>query len=158
VGATVLAASYLLRREDYPSDAYRAYSGFFQRLEARASWQLTPRLRASAGYGAGMDLARSSVLSFFEHGPRAEVRLAASRKLQLGLDVAATIRRYDPFDSAVSAREDEVLDGALFGELQLAPRFTARLSIQARKALSNVAALEYERFVPSIGLAYVVGL
>ncbi len=158
-GATTLAATYLLRFEDYPAAAYDAYSGIFQRIEARASWQLTPQLRASAGYGAGMDSAKASVLSFLEHGPRAEVRLAATRTLRFGLDLAATFRRYAELDATLTVRRlDRYLDGVAFGEVDLAPRWTARVSVQARKALSNVDALEYQRFVPTVGLAYVMGM
>ncbi|HSB20363.1 MAG TPA: tetratricopeptide repeat protein [Anaeromyxobacteraceae bacterium] len=156
-GPTLLGASYLVRRETY-APTWSSFSGKLQRAEVRASLLATPGLRIGLAYGAGRDAARDPALSWLEHGPRAELRIAAGRAL-LGLDASVTWRPYDSYDPALSARRsDTYLDGAAFAEWDLDGRLSFRVSLLGRRALSNVPAFSYDKLLPTVGIGYAIGL
>jgi len=154
VGGVTLGASTLARFEAY-ADGFSPFSGTVLAAELRASFALGARARLALAYGAARDSARLSILSYLEHGPRAELRIAAARGVRLGADVAATFRGYDVFDPTLGARRlDTVLDAAALAEWDLSPRWTAQLALRGRRALSNMSGFEYAKVVPTIGLAY----
>ena len=110
---------------------------------------------AASKSDAARDAARLGVLSYVEHGPRAEMRLLAWRGVWAGADVAATFRRYDDFDPALGARRSDLyLDAGGLVEWSPSPRWTTRIALHGRRALSNVAGFEYSKLVPTVGLAY----
>ncbi len=156
-GATLLGASYFARFESY-APTWDRFSGTLQRGELRASWMPASRVRLGVFYGVGRDVARDPVLTWVEQGPRAELRVAVGR-LWLGTDVAATWREYDTFDATLGARRsDRYLDATAFAEVDLAVNWTARFALMARRAASNVPAFEYDKFVPTLGIGYTLGL
>ena len=156
-GGAALSASYAARFEDYAS-AYQAYSGVVHRGELRLSLPLGDAARVSVAYGGARDLADARSLSYTEHGPRAELRVALGGRLRLGLEAGAAFRSYDAFDAALGdTRRDTLLDAAALAELDLGDHLTARVALQGRVATSSVPALEYDKLVPSVGLLWVGG-
>ncbi len=154
VGDVTLGASTLARFESY-DDGFSPFSGTVQAAEVRASFAIGARTRLALAYGVARDAARLSILSYLEHGPRAELRIATARGVRLGADVAATFRGYDVFDPTLGARRlDTVLDAAALAEWDLSPRWTVQLALRGRRALSNVGGFEYAKVVPTFGLAY----
>lgn len=154
LGDVTLAATYLARFESY-ADGYSPFSGTVQAAEVRSVFPVGSRARLALAYGVARDAARLSILSYVEHGPRAELRIATARGVRLGLDLATTFRGYDAFDPALGARRhDTSLDAAALAEWDLSPGWTANVALQGRRALSNVAGFEYARLVPTVGLAY----
>lgn len=153
-GDLTVGATYFARFDSY-ADGYSPFSGTLQAGELRSAFPLTPRVRLGLAYGAARDAARLGVLSYVEHGPRAELRVLVGRGVWAGADVAATFRRYDDFDPSLSARRsDTYLDAGALVEWNPSPRWTARLALRGRRALSNVGGFEYTKLVPTVGLAY----
>jgi tetratricopeptide (TPR) repeat protein len=153
-GDVTLGASYLARFESY-ADGFSPFSGTVQAGEVRTSFGVGARARLALAYGLARDAARLAILSYVEHGPRAELRIATVRGLRLGVDLAATFRDYDVFDPTLGARRsDTVLDAGALAEWDLSPGWTAHLALHGRRALSDVAGFEYAKLVPTVGLAY----
>lgn len=153
-GDVTLGATYFTRFESY-ADGFSPFSGTVQGFEARTSFPAGSRARLALAYGLARDAARLSILSYLEHGPRVELRVLASRSSRLGLDVAATFRGYDAYDTTLlTRRRDTYLDAAAFVEWDLSPRWDARVAIRGRRALSDVPGFEYAKLVPMAGLAY----
>lgn len=156
-GRAGFGAAYLVRFESYAA-AWSRFSGTLQRAELRTAFTPSPQLRIGVAYGVGRDDARDSVLSYLEHGPRVELRASAGASWRLGLDASLSRRGYDENDPAFrAARRDTYLDASVFAERDVAPGLALRFGLQGRRALSNVAALEYDKIVPTLGLAYVRG-
>ncbi len=156
LGDVTLRASWFARFESY-ADGFSPFSGTVQAGEARTSFAIGSRARLALAYGVAHDAAQMSILSYLEHGPRAELRIATARRVRLGLDVAATFRGYDVFDATLGAqRADAYLDAGVIAEWDLATRWTAHLAIRGRSAISNVSGFEYTKVVPTIGLAYTL--
>jgi tetratricopeptide (TPR) repeat protein len=152
-GHLTLAASYLVRFESYQGTLYQPFSGTLQRAEVSAAAPLGPAARVLFAYG----LARE--LSFVEHGPRAELRLALAPRLRLDLHAALAWRPYDVFDAQLGvARSDTTLDGAARLEWDLAERVVLRAGVEGRRNWSSAAALDYLRVVPTVGIGFVTGL
>ena len=55
-------------------------------------------------------------------------------------------------------RSDRYLDGSVLAEYDLGAGWTARASVEGRKALSNAPAFEYDKVVPMAGVVCVMGL
>ncbi len=156
VGDVTLGATYLARFESY-ADGFSPFSGTVQAGEVRTSFGVGSRAWLALAYGLARDAARQSILSYVEHGPRAELRIATAPGVRLGLDLAATFRVYDVFDSTptIDARRiDTYLDAGALAEWDLSPGWTAHVAVHGRRALSNVAGFEYWKLVPTVGLAY----
>ena len=154
IGDVTLGASYLARFESY-AGGFSPFSGTLQAAEVRASLAVGARTRLALAYGAARDGARLSILSYLEHGPRAELRFVTARGVRLGADVATTFRGYEVFDPTLGARRrDTYVDAAALAEWDLSPRWTAQLALRGRRALSSVAGFEYSKLVPTAGLAY----
>ncbi|WP_242337379.1 MULTISPECIES: hypothetical protein [Anaeromyxobacter] len=155
-GRAAVTGSYAVRFESYAGN-WSPFSGVLQRAEARASLDATSRLRLGVAYAGARDAADEPVLSFWEHGPRAEARVLLGRA-RLGVDLGLTFRSYDAFDAALGARRrDTYLDGATFLEVDLADRWIARAGVVGRHALSNVDALSYDQVAPSVAIGYTLG-
>lgn len=154
LGDVTVGGTWFARFESY-ADGFSPFSGTLQAAEARASFGVGTRARLAIAYGVARDAARLSILSYLEHGPRAELRIAAARGVRVGLDVAATFRRYDVFDATLDVRRsDTYLDAGALVEWDLSPGWTAHLALRGRNATSNVGALEYTKVVPTVGLSY----
>lgn len=153
-GDVTIGASYLARFESY-ADGFSPFSGTVQAVEARVSFPAGSRARLALAYGVARDGARLSILSYLEHGPRAELRVVTAGGLRLGVDVAATFRGYDVYDPALSAkRSDTYLDAAALVEWDLSRGWTGQVALRGRRALSDVPGFEYAKLVPMVGLAY----
>ena len=156
-GALTFSATYFARFESYYS-VWSPFSGTVHRVEGRAAVALGAA-RLGLTYRLARDVTDRSDLSWLEHGPRADLRVAVSRRARLGLDAGLSFRAYDsPAAAALASRSDTYLDGAALFEYDLANRWTVRASLEVRDALSNAPAFAYARFVPTVGLAYVLGL
>lgn len=156
-GRAAASASYAVRFESYAGD-WSPFSGVLHRAEARAAVEVTPRLRLSLAYAGARDATDEPVLSYWEHGPRAEARVLLGRA-RLGVDLGVSWRAYDTFDEDLGAqRSDTYLDGAAFVELDVADRWTARAGVVGRHAASNVDALAYDKLAPSVAIGYTLGL
>jgi tetratricopeptide (TPR) repeat protein len=156
-GRAGFGAAYLVRFESYATEWSR-FSGTLQRAELRAAFTPSPQLRVGVAYGIGREDAREPVVSYLEHGPRVELRASAGGAWRLGLDASLSRRGYDEYDSAFqTTRRDTYLDASAFAERDVAIGWALRFGLEGRRALSNVAALEYDKVVPTIGLAYVRG-
>jgi hypothetical protein len=157
-GRSSLGGTVVARYDGY-AGIYDPFSGAVLGAELRASHALGTRARATIAYGAARTDARTTILSYVEQGPRAELRLDLSRALRLSAAAAWTGRRYRSFDAVLAARRnDTYLDASVLAEWDLTPRWTARLSLAARRAGSNVSAFEYSKVFPTFGFAYVIGL
>jgi hypothetical protein len=153
-GGVTLGATYFARFDTY-ADGWSQFSGTLQAGEVRGAFAPSTRARISVAYGAARDAARLGILSYVEHGPRAELRVLAWRGVWAGGDLAATFRRYDDYDPALAARRvDTYLDAGALLEWNPSPRWTTRLALHGRRALSNVSGFEYSKLVPTVGLAY----
>lgn len=158
-GPLTLAASYLVRFESYQGTLYQPFSGTLQRAEVSAAAPLGPAARVLVAYGLARDSADLPALSFVEHGPRAELRLALAPGLRLGLQAALAWRPYDAFDAQLGvARSDATLDGAARLEWDLAERVVLRGGVEGRRNWSSASALDYLRVVPMLGIGFVTGL
>jgi hypothetical protein len=156
LGSATLGATYLVRAESYAS-GYSQYTGTLQAGEVRGSLPLGRSLRLALVYAGALDQVELGALSYVEHGPRAELTVAASRRVRLGLVAGLTFRTYDALDAALGVRRaDQYLDGEAYAEWSLRPGWTARAGLRGRRASSNVAAMEYDKLVPTVGLAYTL--
>jgi hypothetical protein len=156
-GDVTWSASWTGAVERYASEL-DPFSGFIQRLEAKAAWVFGPQAWLGIAYGGTSDATRSSVNSYVEHGPRLELRGVLSTRWRTGLDVAYTWRTYRESDPTLGAqRADTYLDGSAFLEVDLASHWTARVSVDGRDASSNAPAFAYSKLVPAVGLVYVFG-
>jgi tetratricopeptide (TPR) repeat protein len=154
-----LGLAYFARWESFLATDAEAYSGLRQLAEADVTVALGARSSATFAWHGGWDAARDPSLAWREQGPRAGVRLSLGRDAWIGLDAALTFRGYDEVDPALGvARADRYVDLGALLERDLSERWTLRASLSARRALSNVADFEYTRLVPSIGLAWTIGL
>jgi tetratricopeptide (TPR) repeat protein len=156
-GAVVWNVSYLARFESYATE-WDAFSGVLQRVEGKATWLLGARGWLAVGYAVSRDAAQLDITSWLQQGPMAELRLVLGPRWWVGLAAQANLRTYDAYDATLGARrEDRTLEGAAFLDWALTPSWTARLGLDARRTLSNVAGFEYARVAPTIALGWVFG-
>jgi hypothetical protein len=158
LGPVALAASYSARFESFRTSDTSSYSGTRHSAEASGELRLGA-LALGAGYEGTRDSTDEPLLAFWEHGPRAWSRWAASDLVRAGLDLTLLFRRYDLLDPAYGvARSDGVLDALLWCEVDLGPRFSLRGSAGMRRARSNVPAFVYTQLTGGVSLLYAVGL
>jgi hypothetical protein len=152
-----LGATGFVRLESYASE-WADFEGTVAGGELRGAWSPDRRVRVSLAYGAARDRADAEVLSYVEHGPRVDVRAAPAPGWRLGGDAALAFRTHDAFDAALGAtRRDTTLDAVAWAERDIAGGLALRLSGEVRWASSNVAALEYVKVAPAIGLVWARG-
>ena len=158
-GPLTLGASYFARLEKYPAALYAPFSGTLQRAEATLALGVGRRGRFTVGYHFARDGVERSELSWNEHGPGAELRVALAPRWRLGMSTAVSLRNYDAVDPTLNLqRSDTYLDAVGLVEWDLSDRFTMRFSVDGRKAFSNATAFDYVRVAPTLGLAYVFGM
>jgi hypothetical protein len=158
IGSVTLGATYFARFESY-AHGFSPFSGTVQGGEARTSFAVASRAWLALAYGLTRDAtaAQWSILSYVEHGPRAELRVETARRVRLGFDVAAAFRRYDAFDPSLGVRRaDTYLDAAAHAEWDLSPGWTAQVALRGRRAISNDSGFEYGKLVPMVGIAYTL--
>jgi tetratricopeptide (TPR) repeat protein len=158
-GALSAGALWSARWERFLADVDAGYSGVRQLADADLTLEPTRRLTARVAWHVGRDAANDPALAWWETGPRAAVRLVVAPDARLGIDAGWSRRTYDALDPSLGARRaDDLVDVSALLEYDLAAEWTIRASLLGRKAFSNVAAFEYTKLVPMIGLAYTVGL
>jgi len=154
-----LGATYTGRLESYLTAAFSDYSGLRHAGEVDVTADLGRQWTVSAAWRGGRDSASSSWLSWWEQGPHLSVRKALAPRMRMGLEAAWTRRTYDTIDPDFKVvRADAYADASALLELDLAERFTLRLAATAREASSNVLYFRYTKIVPTVGLAYTLGL
>ncbi len=159
VGPVVLDGSWSVRREDFQDTAYSGYDGWRNTARLDAEWSPAEPLMLSAGwYGAYLrtfDLA----LGYFEHGPRAGLRLSPRPRLRFVGEAGYTLRGYENFDNPLGAqREDGYLDAGAALEWDVSRSWSLQATVGWRGASSNVATLSYGRFVGGLGLVWSRGI
>ena len=158
-GALSAGAVWSARWERFLAAVDAGYSGLRQVAEADLALEPTRRFTARVAWHVGRDAANDPALAWWETGPRAAVRLEVTRDLRLGCEAAWWRRTYDAVDPSLGVRRaDDLLDISALLEWDVAAEWTIRASLLGRRAFSNVAAFEYTKVVPMIGLAYTVGL
>lgn len=157
LGRLSLSGSYFARFESFQS-TWEPFSGTLQGGEARGALSLGPA-RIGIAYHLSRDSAKTSELSWWEHGPRAELKLRLGSRARAGLEVGVSWRSYSGVSPTLSVkRADTYFDGAALAEYDISDHWIARFSLEARRALSNASAFQYSKLVPTLGLGYVVGL
>jgi tetratricopeptide (TPR) repeat protein len=151
--------TYVARWEDYLPQGIAAYSGLRHLAEADATLPLTDRAVLVLAWRGGLDVTRDPTLGWWEQGPRLGVRVPLGRDTRIALDLGYDWRTYDHYDAALgAARADRFLDAAAVVERELGDRWTLRASLAVRRATSNVPAFVYTSVIPSVGIAYTIGL
>ncbi len=152
-------ATYFAQLEDYRSSAFSSYSGVMHRADARVTTGLGGRGWLTLSYRLVLDLTKVDITSFTEHGPQVDLRLLITPRARVGVGASLGFRHYDGYDETLQARRrDTYVDGGAFGEYDLGRNWTARISLQGRRALSNVDRAEYDKVVPMFGIRYALGL
>jgi tetratricopeptide (TPR) repeat protein len=158
-GGLTWSARYAAQFEDYRSSTLDGFSGVLHHAELRAALPIGTGGWVAVAYGGSRDAADLGIASYIEHGPRLDLRLLLSARLRLGASAGVTFRAYDEYDSVIGVkRSDRYLDGSVLAEYELAPGWTARGSLEGRKAFSNAPAFQYDKLVPMIGIAWQTGL
>jgi tetratricopeptide (TPR) repeat protein len=158
-GAMALRASYAAAWESFLTGAAAPYSGVLQNIDAEADWQLSAPWTIGLGYHVAPDSARDPALSFLEQGPLALLRYGGADKTRGILGGSLLVRHYDAPDPDLGVtRSDVYLDLGLTGERDLSDRWTGRLTLSARRALSNVPAFQYTKVMAAIAFTYSGGL
>jgi hypothetical protein len=159
LGPLSLSGGYGARFETYLPAASADYSGVRHSADLAASWRGESGLALSLGWLLTRDLARDPLLSHLEQGPRVQALVPLARGARLTAEASLLWRGYDGADPSLGvSRADRYLDLGLLGELDLGALWTARLTVSARSASSNVAAFTYQQAGVALGLAYMVGL
>ena len=158
-GPVVLAGSYFARWEDYLSTTFDPFDGVVQHAEAKASLGVGRTAWLTLGYGVSADSVRVQDLSWVEHGPAGILRWLPGPRWRLVVAAGATFRDYQAVAPALGVRrEDAYLDGAVLAEYDLGLEWTLWLSLDMRKAFSNVDQYAYTRFAPMAGVSFVTGM
>ena len=158
LGPAAVSLLYAGRFESYVTDAARPYSGVRHGAELQVELRPWSRLSVGAAVALGRDFADDDTLSYLEGGPRAFARLSVLPKLRFDLDVGFTTRGYDAFDPALKVtRSDQAVEVATGGELDV-DRFTVRVAVGLRRAVSNVPAFQYAQLTAGLSVGYAIGL
>jgi tetratricopeptide (TPR) repeat protein len=158
-GPVVLTASYFARWEAYLPSVYDPFDGLVQHAEAKAGLGLGRTAWITLGYGLTSDAVQLAYLSWLEHGPRAVLRWLPAPRWRLVFEAGAIFRGYRAVAPALGIRRDDAyLDGAILAEYDPGLQWTIWVSLDARKAFSNVPQYEYSRIAPMVGVSFVTGL
>ncbi len=156
--ALSLTATYAARFESFLTSNAAGYSGLRHEAQATADWGLPRGFALGLGYHLDRDGARDAVLSYFEQGPLVLLWLGRGSALRLLAEARLTFREYAQVDPDYGlARSDRYLDASAAGEIDLSDHWTLRITAGGRRALSNVADLEYTKLTTGVGLAYTIG-
>ena len=158
-GPVVLTAGYSARWEEYQSPTFDPFDGIVQRAEAKASLAVSRTAWLTLGYGLSSDSVRVDSLSWLEQGPAAVLRWLPGSRWRLVFGASAIFRDYQAVAPALGVRrQDAYLDGAVLAEYELGLEWTIWLSLDMRKAFSNVAQYAYTRVAPMAGVSFVTGM
>ncbi len=158
-GGLTWSARYSGQFENYLSATLDGFSGVLHRAEVRAALPIGTGGWVGVAYGASRDAANLGITSYTEHGPRLDLRLLLSAHVWVRAFAGVSFRTYDAYDSTTAVtRSDRYLDGAVLAEYDLGSGWSARGSLDARKAFSNAPAFEYDKLIPMIGIAWQKGL
>jgi hypothetical protein len=150
-------AAWSLRGEHYRQAGAADDSGLRQAAQLDAAVDAGGWRLAAAAQGAWHG-ARAAARAYREAGPLLAVSTPAAGRLRALLEVAYTWREYQAADPGFERRRrDAYADAAARLELELRDRWTAYLSVAARRAGSNVAELRYGRMIATAGLAFTAG-
>jgi tetratricopeptide (TPR) repeat protein len=159
LGALDLVGLYAARFESFLPSTTSGYSGWRQEVQATVEWAFSRALVLGAGYRLARDDTRDAVLGYTEQGPFTVFWLGLGAPLRLLAEAHLTFRDYDQIDPAFAlARADRYIDASLSGELDLGDHTTLRLTVTGRRALSNVAELQYSKLTTGLALVYTTGL
>jgi tetratricopeptide (TPR) repeat protein len=156
--------SWLTRFETFEPAEDAGYSGRRHAAAADILWIPWARTAVSAGWQGGRDVARDRWLSWWEQGPHLLFRFQAAPAVRVGVDSTLAWRRYDEVDPALIPRgeailrSDAILDVTALVEVDLADRWTLRMSMFVRRETSTIPDFTFTKVVPMLGLAYTVGL
>jgi tetratricopeptide (TPR) repeat protein len=157
-GPAVLTASYFARWEAYLPAAYQPFDGTVQHASLKAAFVLGQASWLTVGYGLTSDSVQVDYLSWLEHGPRAVLRWLVAPRWRLGFEAGVAFRAYAAVAPALGVRrEDLYLDGAAVAEYDPDLQWTIWLSLDARRALSNVSQYDYSRIAPTLGVSFATG-
>ena len=132
-----------------------AFSGTVARGELFASAPLGRGHHLGAGYQLTRDAADARELSFLEHGPVAELRLALDGPVRCQLELALARRVHDVRDAALGVRRaDTWLSGAARLAWDLSQRWSLLASLEGRRVVSNAPAFSSFQLAPALGLAF----
>lgn len=159
VGPLVLTASYLARWEAYLPAAYDPFDGVLQHAGAKASFGIARTAWLTLGYGLSWDGVQLDYLSWIEHGPRAVLRWLPAPRWRIVVEAGVLFRDYRaPSPALGTRREDAYLDGAVLAEYDPGLRWTIWVSLDMRRAFSNVSQYAYSRVAPTVGVSFVTGM
>jgi tetratricopeptide (TPR) repeat protein len=158
-GGLTWSARYAAQLEDYRSATLDGFSGVLHHAELRSALPVGTGGWVGIAYGASRDAANLGITSYTQHGPRLDLRLLISAHVWVGALAGVSWRAYDAYDSTIGVtRSDSYLDGAVLAEYDLGAGWSARGSLEGRRALSNAPAFEYDKLVPMIGISWQKGL
>ena len=158
-GPAVLTASYFARFEAYLPAAYEPFDGAVQHADVKAAFGLGRTSWLTVGYGLTTDSVRLDYLSWLEHGPRAVLRWLPAPRWRMVFEAGAAFRTYGAVAPTLGVvRQDAYLDGAMLAEYYPGLQWTFWVSLDARRALSNVSQYEYFRIAPTIGVSFTTGM
>jgi Flp pilus assembly protein TadD len=158
-GPAVLTASYFARFEAYLPVAYEPFDGTVQHAELKAAFGLGRTSWLTVGYGLTTDSVQFDYLSWLEHGPRAVLRWLPAPRWRMVFEAGAIFRTYGALAPSLGVvREDVYLDGAVVAEYYPNLQWTFWVSLDARRALSNVSQYGYFRIAPTVGVSFTTGM
>lgn len=158
-GRVAVALTYSARWESFLADADAAYSGFRQDADLLGEWRAWSSGAVAIGYHLARDAARDDALGFLEHGPAIFGRSGWGADNRIAGEARATFRTYDVADPDLGVRRaDRYLDGIVTGERDVADHWTVRLTLTARRALSNVPDFQYTKLTAALGVSYTGAL
>ncbi len=158
-GPVVATASYFARWEAYLPAVYDPFDGLVQHAEVKASLALARAAWVTLGYGLSSDEVQLDYLSWLEHGPRAVLRWLPGPGWRFVFGAGAIFRDYQAVAPALGLRrEDTYLDGAVLAEYDPGLQWTIWVSLEMRRALSNVPQYAYSRVAPMLGVSFVTGM
>jgi len=158
-GPAVLTASYFARFETYLPVAYEPFDGTVQHAELKAALGLGRTSWLTVGYGLTTDSVQLDYLSWLEHGPRAVLRWLPAPRWRMVFEAGAAFRSYGAVAPTLGVvREDVYLDGAVLAEYFPSLQWALWVSLDARRALSNVSQYDYFRIAPTIGVSFTAGM
>jgi tetratricopeptide (TPR) repeat protein len=158
LGSWTLGGTYAARFESYRTATTSAFSGVLHGAELWGALRLSRSAVVEVAYRGAYDATVQIETSYLEHGPRAGLRIAFDG-WRVSLETSAAFRVYQDVDVALGVqRQDALLDAMLTGEVDVGERWTARLVLGGRDAISNVADLAYLRGYAMLGLSYAVGI
>jgi len=164
-GALALSAALAVRFENYRTGTTSAFSGTLYGGQLSATVRVANGAWIELSYCGARDLATYVETSYLDHGPLASLHFSFGA-FRATMEAGAAFRLYDDVDPALVTpampqgvqRQDVLLDATAWAEYDLGERWTLRLSLGGRDAISNVPELTYLRGYATHGMAFNSGL